>query len=145
MAQTSHPSAVLTSTPTDDPPPHRIWVGGPVPPGADAWTLGSLIIVRRGHEDSVHLLHHELEHVRQYRDLGFVRFLACYLADYLRLRGHGFGHDAAYRRIPSEVQAEWRTRRRLGVGVVEPRTRTAVRNDIESVDDPGRSPDDSIA
>lgn len=66
----------------------------------------------------MHLLQHELEHVRQYRELGFIGFLLRYLTDYLRLRCRGFGHDAAYRRIPTEVQAEWRTRRRLGVGVV---------------------------
>lgn len=98
-------------------PGHLRWVGGPVPPGADAWTLGSLVIVRRRHAGSSHLLHHELEHVRQYREQGFLRFLRRYLTDYLRLRLRGWGHDAAYRRIPAEVEAEWRTRRALGIGV----------------------------
>lgn len=123
-----------------------------MPPGADAWTLGSLIIARRGHEHSVHLLHHELEHVRQYRQLGFVGFLVRYLTDYLRLRGRGFGHDAAYRRIPAEIRAEWRTRRSLGVGVVRPGTgasgaadRPVEPNGVERAEDPGRTIDDSIA
>ena len=97
-------------------PGYRLWVGGPVPPGADAWTLGSLVIVRRGHEASTHLLAHELEHVRQYRDLGFVAFLVAYLVAYLRLRLRGYPHQAAYRRIPAEVAAEWRARRLLGLG-----------------------------
>src|SRR5690606_31434529 len=30
----------------DHRPGYRVWVGGPVPPGAAAWTLGSLVIVR---------------------------------------------------------------------------------------------------
>lgn len=97
-------------------PGHRVWVGGPVPPGAHAWTLGRLVIVRAGHEGSARLMAHELEHVRQYGEVGFVAFLARYLADYLRLRLAGWGHDGAYRRIPAEAQAEWRARRRLGIG-----------------------------
>lgn len=97
-------------------PGHRVWVGGPVWPGAAAWTFGSLVIVRRGREGSAHLMAHELEHVRQYAEVGHVRFLARYLADYLGLRLAGWGHDGAYRRIPAEAQAEWRARRRLGIG-----------------------------
>jgi len=99
-------------------PGYRLWVGGPVPPGAAAWTLGSLVIVRRAWAGSAHLLRHELEHVRQYRDQGTARFLATYLRDYLRLRSRGWGHQAAYRRLPAEVQAEWRARRALGIGVI---------------------------
>lgn len=87
-----------------------------MPPGAAAWTLGSLVIVRRQHAESTHLLAHELEHVRQYRDLGFVGFLRRYLAAYLVLRCRGWGHQAAYRRIPAEVSAEWRARRLLHIG-----------------------------
>ncbi len=44
---------------------HRILVGGPVPPGAAAWTLGSWVIVRRRFADRPLLLAHEAEHVRQ--------------------------------------------------------------------------------
>jgi hypothetical protein len=54
--------------------------------------------------------------VRQYRHAGFVAFLARYLADYVGLRLAGWGHHAAYRRIPAEAQAEWRARRRLRLG-----------------------------
>ncbi|MGI8756564.1 MAG: hypothetical protein ACR2MB_12010 [Acidimicrobiales bacterium] len=94
----------------------RLWVGGPVPPGADAWTLGSLVIVRSASADSSLLLAHEQEHVRQWRRQGVAGFLASYLQAYLRGRLHGFGHNGAYRRIPQEVSAEWRARRALHLG-----------------------------
>ena len=97
---------------------YRLWIGGPVPPGADAWTLGSLVIVREASAGSAHLLAHELEHVRQYEQLGMVGFLLRYLGDYLALRLRGWGHRPAYRRIPAEATAEWRARRALGLGVV---------------------------
>lgn len=95
---------------------HRIWVGGPVPPGADAWTLGSLVIVRRGSADSRLLLAHEHEHVLQWHRQGVVGFLTSYLGAYGRARAGGYGHRGAYRRIPQEISAEWRARRRLGLG-----------------------------
>lgn len=88
-----------------------------MPPGAGAWTLGSLVIMRERHADSAHLLAHELEHVRQWREQGRVRFLWAYLSSYLRWRLRGYPHAAAYRRIPAEISAEWRARRRLGIGV----------------------------
>lgn len=88
-----------------------IVVGGPVPPGADAITLGSLISMRRGGADSGRLLAHELVHVRQWRMLGVGGFLGRYLGTYLRWRLHGYGHWAAYRRIPLEIEAEWWARR----------------------------------
>ena len=91
-------------------------VGGPVPPGADAMTIGRFILVRRGHEESRYLLAHELVHVRQYRDRGIPRFLAGYLLGYLRLRLDGWGHDAAYRRLPEEIEADWEARHTLGWG-----------------------------
>jgi hypothetical protein len=97
-------------------PGYRLWVGGPVWPGADAWTIGSLVIVRPRHAQSQHLLAHELEHVRQYQDLGSVRFLARYVRAYARWRVRGYPHQAAYRRIPAEVTAEWRCRRLLRIG-----------------------------
>lgn len=97
-------------------PGYRLWVGGPVPPGAAAWTLGSLIIVRERHARSMHLLTHELEHVRQWREQGPVGFLRAYLGGYVLWRLRRYSHQAAYRRIPAEVEAEWRARRRLGIG-----------------------------
>lgn len=97
-------------------PGYRLWIGGPVPPGADAWTLGSLVIVRARHAGSQHLIAHELEHVRQYHELGVARFLVRYLVAYAVLRLRGYPHQAAYRRIPAEVSAEWRARRLLHLG-----------------------------
>jgi hypothetical protein len=97
-------------------PGYRLWIGGPVPPGADAWTIGSTVIVRTRSASSRHLLAHELEHVRQYREAGAAVFLVRYLADYLALRLRGWDHKAAYRRIPAEITAEWRARRLLGLG-----------------------------
>lgn len=89
---------------------HWLWVGGPVPPGAAAITLGRVVSVRTRAAGDRHLLRHEAEHVRQYRERGLLGFLARYLADYLGLRLRGWGHWAAYRRIPLEVEAEWRAR-----------------------------------
>ena len=77
-----------------------------MPPGADAWTLGGLVIVRSRHADSRHLIAHELEHVRQYHELGFGTFLVRYLVAYVALRLRGYPHQAAYRRIPAEEQAD---------------------------------------
>ena len=96
-----------------------LWVGGPVPPGASAMTVGRVVSVRRGRERSVRLLTHEAEHVAQYARFGVVGFLRRYLWEYLRWRARGYGHWAAYRRIPFEASAEWRARRALGIGVVD--------------------------
>jgi Domain of unknown function (DUF4157) len=90
---------------------HWRWVGGPVPPGAAAITLGRLVIVRRRAAGDAHLMRHELVHVSQWRRLGVVGFLVRYLGSYLRWRLRGHGHRAAYLRIPLEVEAEWRARR----------------------------------
>jgi hypothetical protein len=90
---------------------HWLWVGGPVPPGADAITIGPVVSVRRAASADEHLMRHELEHVRQWRRLGVVGFLARYLAAYFRWRLRGYGHWGAYRRIPLEVEAEWNARR----------------------------------
>lgn len=90
---------------------HWLWVGGPVPPGAAAITIGPLVSVRRRSAGNDALLRHEREHVRQWRELGVVRFSVRYLRDYLRGRLAGWPHWAAYRRIDLEVDAEWRARR----------------------------------
>jgi hypothetical protein len=91
---------------------HWLWVGGPVPPGADAITLGPVISIRRRAAGHPRLLAHEAEHVRQWRALGVFGFLRRYLGAYLHWRARGYGHWAAYRRIPLEVEAEWVARRR---------------------------------
>lgn len=77
-----------------------------MPRGSAAITIGSVVSVRRAYADDARLLRHEAEHVRQWRELGYVRFLREYLGAYLHWRRHGFGHTAAYRLIPLEVQAE---------------------------------------
>jgi hypothetical protein len=87
------------------------WIGGPVPPGAAAITLGPLIVVRARAAGEEHLLRHELVHVEQWRRLGVVGFLVRYLGSYARWRLRGHGHRGAYLRIPQEVEAEWRARR----------------------------------
>jgi hypothetical protein len=89
---------------------HWRWVGGPVPPGAAAITLGPLVIVRPRAAGDVRLLRHELVHVEQWRELGALRFLRRYLGAYCRWRLRCHPHRAAYRRIPLEVEAEWRAR-----------------------------------
>ena len=94
---------------------YRVVVGGPVPPQADAITLGKTIIVRKAVADSRALMAHELVHVRQFRELGPVRFLFRYVGSYLRGRLSGYGHMASYRRIPLEVEASWVSRLHSGV------------------------------
>jgi hypothetical protein len=87
---------------------HWLWIGGPVPRGSAAITLGSLVLVRSEAAMSEHfaeLLRHERVHVQQWQELGVVRFLSQYLGAYLRFRFRGYGHDAAYRRIPLEIAA----------------------------------------
>ncbi|HUR22333.1 MAG TPA: hypothetical protein VMZ73_00530 [Acidimicrobiales bacterium] len=81
-------------------------MGGPVPPGSAAITLGRLVIVRRYAVGDERLMRHEMVHVRQWRELGVVHFLIGYLGGYFRGRWHGYGHKEAYRRVPLEVEAE---------------------------------------
>ena len=89
---------------------YRVVVGGPVPPQAEAITLGTTIFVRKRSCEHQALMAHELVHVRQFKELGPVRFLARYLGSYMRYRLSGYGHMAAYRRIPLEVEASWVSR-----------------------------------
>jgi hypothetical protein len=84
---------------------HWRWVGGPVPPGIEAITLGALIVVRRRSAGSAWLLRHELAHVEQWRRLGAIGFLRSYLGAYFRGRIRGFNHKEAYLRIPLEEEA----------------------------------------
>ena len=89
---------------------HWRWVGGPVPPGAAAITIGPLISLRRRAAGNERLLRHELVHVEQWRRHGPVGFLRRYLGAYLRWRLRGHRHWDAYRRIPFEIEASWRAR-----------------------------------
>jgi hypothetical protein len=91
---------------------HGYWLLiGWAAPGAAATTLGSLVLVREGHQDDDHLLRHELVHVEQWRRHGAVGFLVRYLGPYGRARLRRYPHWAAYRRIPFEIEAEWTARR----------------------------------
>lgn len=88
-------------------------VRGWAAPGATATTLGSTVFVRRGRSLGPRLLRHEYEHVLQFARFGWLGFFRRYLGAYLRWRLRGYGHGAAYRRIPFEVSAEWRARRHM--------------------------------
>jgi len=74
-------------------------------PGIAGMTLGRWILLRRGHDHDADLIAHELVHVRQWSDLGAVRFLVRYLGAYARGRWRGLGHTAAYEAIPLEAEA----------------------------------------
>lgn len=85
-----------------------------MPPGSEAITIWSVVSVRRRSADDAVLLRHEAEHVRQWRELGVAGFLRRYLGSYLGWRWLGYGHLAAYRLIPLEIEAdeaarEWAT------------------------------------
>src|SRR6478736_6579839 len=98
---------------------YRLWVGGPVPRGADGITFGSLVIVRHGKEHSKYLLRHEAVHVRQWRRYGYAGFTVRYLGAYAVWRLRRKGHAGAYRRIPLEIEADWLARRTLATAVRE--------------------------
>jgi hypothetical protein len=95
---------------------YRLWEGGPVPAGSTGITLGSLVIVRRGHV-SDYLLRHEQVHVRQWRRHGAVGFPVRYVGSYLMWRLRRKGHRGAYLRIPMEIEADWVARRSLATAV----------------------------
>ena len=90
---------------------HWLLVGGPVPPGSSAITIGPVVSIRRRAAGSERLLRHEAVHVRQWRELGLLGFLRRYLTAYVGWRLRGYPHWGAYRRIPLEVEAEWEARR----------------------------------
>ncbi len=80
-------------------------------PGADAMTLGRVVLLRRGHTASRELLAHELVHVQQWARLGMVGFLRRYLSAYARNLVRLRSHRGAYLAIPLEVEARERARR----------------------------------
>ncbi|MEA2339483.1 MAG: hypothetical protein QOE82_3490 [Thermoanaerobaculia bacterium] len=69
-----------------------------------AITLGRRIYVAAGCASEA-ILRHELVHVRQAGELGLLRFLWRYIAEYLRNRRRGMCHDLAYRAISFEAEA----------------------------------------
>ena len=75
-----------------------------------AMTVPWAIYVRRdvlGGDSSrlARLVSHELVHVRQWQQLGTIRFLRVYLGDYFKGRRIGFGHNQAYLDISLEKEA----------------------------------------
>ncbi|MDP8976432.1 MAG: DUF4157 domain-containing protein [Actinomycetota bacterium] len=80
-------------------------------PGADAMTLGRVVLVRRGHRDSSRLLAHELVHVQQWSRHGVVGFLSRYLGAYARNMARLRSHRSAYLAILLEVEAREGARR----------------------------------
>lgn len=89
---------------------YQLVVGGPVPPQADAITIGKTVFVRKHAARSDRLIAHELIHVHQFERMGRFKFFRSYVGSYLKLRLSGYGHMAAYRRIPLEVEAVWLSR-----------------------------------
>jgi hypothetical protein len=69
-----------------------------------AITLGRRIFIAEGYA-SESLIRHELVHVRQAGELGVLRFLWRYVAEYVRNRRRGMSHDDAYRAISFEAEA----------------------------------------
>jgi len=96
---------LFTHVPVRDVQRARLVVVPMLTPGIAGMTLGRWVLVRRGHEHDRGLIAHELVHVRQWRELGAVRFLVRYLGAYTRGRWHGLGHQAAYEAIPLEAEA----------------------------------------
>ena len=82
-----------------------------MPRGAEGITIGSTVCVRARSADHPRLVRHEVVHVVQWSDLGYVGFARRYFGSYLRGRLRGYPHKAAYRRIPFEVEADWVARR----------------------------------
>ena len=91
-------------------------------PGSNGMTVGRIVFLRNDglYDGSRKIIAHELVHVRQYYELGVLRFLARYLADYARAVTKYRRHRAAYYAIPFEVQAyaeadEWLARRQAAI------------------------------
>ncbi len=80
---------------------------------ANAITFGKRIYFTRGMLDGlahrglagITLIAHELTHVRQYQEIGSIKFLYLYLRDYLRSRINGKDHYSAYLNVVFEQEA----------------------------------------
>jgi hypothetical protein len=72
-----------------------------------AITLGRTIFLRAGEitHKTNRLLRHELVHVRQVNQLGFLRFLWRYTTEFLRHFRHERNINRAYRKISFEIEA----------------------------------------
>jgi hypothetical protein len=93
-----------------------------LPRGAHGMTIGRFVFLLddQRRDGSSQLLAHELVHVRQYREQGYVTFSARYLWHYGRGMVRLRNHRHAYRSIPVEIEAylaaaEWMaTRQDIG-------------------------------
>ena len=88
-----------------------------LPRGADGMTIGRWVFLTndRDRDGDRELIAHELVHVRQYADLGYLRFSARYLRDYAKGLLQHRHLRKAYLSIPAEVEARavaasWRER-----------------------------------
>ncbi len=81
---------------------------------AEAFVLGPRVFlsaaaaaeIARGTDRGRRILAHEMEHVRQYSEMGITRFLRIYAAEYVRARLSGASHAEAYASIPFERAAQ---------------------------------------
>jgi len=78
-----------------------------LPPAADGMTLGRFVFLRGDHIENRKstLLAHEMVHVRQFAELGPVRFFAQYLGAYFKNMWELRNHRQAYLNIPLEIEA----------------------------------------
>jgi len=78
-----------------------------LPPAVDGMTLGRIVLLRGDRIDAraSRLIAHELVHVRQFAELGPVRFLGRYLSEYLRNLLRFRSHRRAYAAISLEIEA----------------------------------------
>ena len=88
-------------------------------PGTNGMTIGRVVLLRNDGllDGSRKTIAHELVHVRQFYELGLLRFLWSYLKGYARALVKHRRHRAAYYAISFEEQAyaeadEWLARRR---------------------------------
>ena len=70
-------------------------------------------VLRSDRERLARLVIHELMHVRQYLTIGYPRFVAAYVKEYLSGRLRGLGGYEAYREISFEREAREMTARTI--------------------------------
>jgi hypothetical protein len=78
-----------------------------LPPGATGMTSGRFVFLKRDEptDGTSTLIAHELVHVRQFVEMGRLRFGLRYLSSYLRNLLRLRSHRQAYLQIPQEVEA----------------------------------------
>ena len=78
-----------------------------LPRGSSGMTIMRLVLLKSDddHDGTRKLIAHELVHVRQYAELGYLRFSYRYLRDYFRNLIEHRKHRPAYLPIAAEVEA----------------------------------------